>query len=71
MSDISDGQNVEASRRRMLTLLGGSASVGLAGCSALLSGDDEEEETDFEVSEHADKAQAAWGANRQQSRPRC
>jgi len=60
MSDISDGQNVEASRRRMLTLLGGSASVGLAGCSALLSGDDEEEETDFEVSEHADKAQAAW-----------
>ncbi|MFC6764005.1 ABC transporter substrate-binding protein [Natrinema soli] len=43
----------------MLALLGGSASVGLAGCSALLSGDDEEE-SDFETSEHADKAQAAW-----------
>ncbi|WP_137289602.1 ABC transporter substrate-binding protein [Natronorubrum halophilum] len=44
----------------MLALLGGSASVGLAGCSALLSDDEDDEETDFEVSEHAEKAQAAW-----------
>ncbi|OAQ52813.1 peptide ABC transporter substrate-binding protein [Natrinema mahii] len=45
----------------MLALLGGSASVGLAGCSALLSDDDDEDdETDFETSEHAEKAQDAW-----------
>ncbi|ELY51028.1 ABC transporter substrate-binding protein [Natronococcus jeotgali] len=48
----------------MLGLLGGSATVGLAGCSALLgdeNGDDDSGGSgDYEVSEHADKAQAAW-----------
>ena len=45
----------------MLALLGGSATVGLAGCSALLDEEEEEEEDqDYEVSDHADKAQAAW-----------
>lgn len=49
----------------MLGLLGGSATVGLAGCSALLDGDDDDDDggdgdADLEVSEHADKAQAAW-----------
>ncbi|WP_306060231.1 ABC transporter substrate-binding protein [Natronococcus wangiae] len=45
----------------MLALLGGSATVGLAGCSALLNDDDEDDdETNYEVNEHADKAQAAW-----------
>ncbi|ELY44395.1 ABC transporter substrate-binding protein [Natronorubrum sulfidifaciens] len=46
----------------MLALLGGSASVGLAGCSALLSEEDEDEDetSEYEVSDNADKAQAAW-----------
>ncbi|RKD95368.1 ABC transporter substrate-binding protein [Halopiger aswanensis] len=60
----------------MLALLGGSATAGLAGCSALLEGDGNGDGNgngnssgngngngggnDYEVSEHADKAQAAW-----------
>nr|WP_148680628.1 ABC transporter substrate-binding protein [Halovivax ruber] len=60
----------------MLALMGGSATVGLAGCSALL-GDDEEDDEDGgndgndgdsdafvgapdDYATHADKAQAAW-----------
>ncbi|OVE84624.1 ABC transporter substrate-binding protein [Natronolimnobius baerhuensis] len=54
----------------MLALLGGSATVGLAGCSALLGDDDDgngngngngsDDDTNYEVSDHANKAQAAW-----------
>ncbi|MFC4544294.1 ABC transporter substrate-binding protein [Halosolutus amylolyticus] len=47
----------------MLAALGGTATVGLAGCSALLSDDEEDDDDstgDYETSEHADKAQAAW-----------
>ncbi|WP_254864817.1 ABC transporter substrate-binding protein [Halovivax gelatinilyticus] len=58
----------------MLALLGGSASVGLAGCSALFGGDDDDADDgaddgddgdggnggDDETGSHADKAQRAW-----------
>ncbi len=63
MSELSDLENDGSSRRQMLALLGGTATVGLAGCSALLGDDDDDDDegwSDLEVSEHADKAQAAW-----------
>lgn len=40
MSDSLNRQDVDSKRRTLLAALGGSASVGLAGCSAILGGDD-------------------------------
>ncbi len=65
MSDTANRQDVDSSRRKMLALLGGSASVGLAGCSALFEGDEDDDPEDDDTGpeqegSHADKAQRAW-----------
>ena len=73
MPRSNGSSGLDDDRRRMLALLGGTASVGLAGCSALLDddevpGDDDDDgddtddgddDDDAEMS-NADKAQAAW-----------
>ncbi|MFC7071949.1 ABC transporter substrate-binding protein [Halovenus rubra] len=44
MSRNADGSKPDRTRRRLLAALGGSASVALAGCSAIFGGDDEDGE---------------------------
>lgn len=72
MPDSNERQSVDDNRRTMLGLLGGTATVGLAGCSAILDDDEEEENGEENGDENgdengeeatgteADKAQRAW-----------
>ena len=72
MPDSENRQGVDSSRRRLLALLGGSATASLAGCSAMLGGDEEDGDGEDGGNgsdggdggdgsrTNADKAQAAW-----------
>jgi len=71
MPDSPNRQAVDSSRRRVLALLGGSAATSLAGCSAIVGTDDEDDngnnsdgnnnnDGNGDGTTNADKAQAAW-----------
>ncbi len=64
MSRSDDHGHVSESRRKLLGVLGGSATVGMAGCSALFGEDDDDDDDDvlddIDPDPQADKAQAAW-----------
>jgi len=74
MLGSSNDTDVDNNRRRLLAALGGSASVALAGCSAILDDGDDDDTDDTDVDDgdddtdpdeeegrtNADKAQAAW-----------
>ena len=68
MPRSNERHSIDDNRRTMLGLLGGTATVGLAGCSAILDDDEEAENGDEngdengeeETGTEADKAQRAW-----------